>query len=385
MFRASEAVGWFLRVVTAAVLLAAFAPAGPRVVFDGPHQVSTRDRHLCAHTRLIDEVEEWKIQRTLELVREMGAATIVEFFPWAYLEPQEGVYAWEQADRIISHAHDQGIRVIARLGMVPRWAQTPTSSSPQDSTPATLNTLPIEAYPRFAAFASAFAARYADRVDHYIIWNEPNLAFEWGYAAVDPARYLDLLRIVYPALHDADSSAVVLAGALAPTLEPPGSPHGLNDLIFLEQLYASGAADFFDALAVHTYGFTFPAQRPPDPDELNFRRVELLRAIMEHYGDVNSPVFITETGWNDDPRWDKAVSPAERSAQTLAALQIAETWPWLETLCLWVFRTPTWLNTYQDRFALVTPNFDRSPVYEVIRAYSGGRSFDERLWLPAPR
>ncbi|MGQ9909027.1 MAG: beta-galactosidase [Candidatus Flexifilum sp.] len=334
---------------------------------------------------MIDEVEEWKIQRTLELVREMGAATIVEFFPWAYLEPQEGVYAWEQADRIISHAQDQGIRVIARLGMVPRWAQMPTSSPPQDSTPATLNTLPIEAYPRFAAFAAAFAARYADRIDQYIIWNEPNLAFEWGYAAVDPARYLDLLRIVYPALHDADSSAVVLAGALAPTLEPPGSPHGLNDLIFLEQLYASGAADFFDALAVHTYGFTFPAQRPPDPDELNFRRVELLRAIMERYGDVNTPVFITETGWNDDPRWDKAVSPAERSAQTLAALQIAETWPWLETLCLWVFRTPTWLNTYQDRFALVTPNFDRSPVYEVIRAYSGGRSFDERLWLPAPR
>jgi hypothetical protein len=385
MLHASEAVMWFLRVLTAAVLLAAFAPAGPRVVFDGPHQVNTRHRHLCAHTRLIDEVEEWKIQRTLELVREMGAATIVEFFPWAYLEPQEGVYAWEQADRIISHAQDQGIRVIARLGMVPQWAQTPTSSSPQDSTPATLNTLPIEAYPRFAAFAAAFAARYADRVDQYIIWNEPNLAFEWGYAAVDPARYLDLLRIVYPTLHDADSSAVVLAGALAPTLEPPGSPHGLNDLIFLEQLYASGAADFFDALAVHTYGFTFPAQRPPDPDELNFRRVELLRAIMERYGDVNTPVFITETGWNDDPRWDKAVSPAERSAQTLAALQIAETWPWLETLCLWVFRTPTWLNTYQDRFALVSPNFDRSPVYEVIRAYSSGRSFDERLWLPAPR
>lgn len=380
MLNSGEAV-WILRVLAAVVVLAAFVPAGPRVAFDGPHEVRTLHPHICAHTRLIDEVEEWKIQRTLELVREMGAPTIVEFFPWAYLEPAEGVYSWEQTDRIIRHARDQGIQVIARLGMVPRWAQTRTG---QDTIPTTPNTLPVEAYPNFAAFTAAFAARYADLIDHYIVWNEPNLAFEWGYSAVDPARYVDLLRAVYPAIHNADASAVVLAGALAPTLEPPGSPHGMNDLLYLEQLYAAGAADFFDALAVHTYGFTFPAQRPPDAGELNFRRVELLRAVMEQHNDGQTPVFITETGWNDDPRWDKAVSPSERVAQTLAALQMAETWPWLESVCLWVFRTPTWLNTYQDRFSLVTPDFELTPVYEIIRAYSRGRPFGRDLWLPAP-
>lgn len=362
------------------MILAAFHPAVPRAVVDGPHQVVTRHPHICVHTRLIDEVEEWKIQRSLQWVRFMGARTIVEFFPWPYIEVSEGSFSWDQADRIIRHASDQGVRVIARLGMVPQWAQPAT-----ELTRATLNTLPASAYAQFAAYAGAFAARYADQIDHYIIWNEPNLAFEWGYNAVDPAQYADLLRVVYPAIHAADATAVVLAGALAPTLEPPGSPNGLDDLLYLEGMYEASAADFFDALAVHTYGFTHPAAQPPAPDELNFRRVELLRAVMEQHGDADTPVYITEAGWNDDPRWDKAVTPSERIAETVSALQMAETWPWLETLCLWVFRTPATLNTYHDHFSLVTPDFDRRPVYEVIRAYSLGQSFDEALWLPAPR
>ena len=50
------------------------------------------------------------------------------------------------------------------------------------------------------------------------------------------------------------------------------------------------------------------------------RRVELLRAVMEHYGDSAKPVYITESGWNDDPRWTYAVRPGQRILYTVAAL-----------------------------------------------------------------
>ena len=54
----------------------------------GPQQtVVTVNPKMGVHTRLTDEVEEWKIKRTLEMVREMGAPWIVEYFPWAYVEP----------------------------------------------------------------------------------------------------------------------------------------------------------------------------------------------------------------------------------------------------------------------------------------------------------
>ena len=222
---------------------------GPRSPLGPPQTVITTHPQVCVHTRLIDEVWEWKIQRTLQLVREMGANTIVEFFPWAYVEGTEDFYDWTPFDRIIRHAENQGLKVIARMGLVPTWAR------PRDST---LNTLPSDAYDDFAEFIADFSARYANTVQLIIIWNEPNLAFEWGFNAIDPTSYARLLKAVYEPVHTANPDVMILAAGLAPTLEPANSPNGLNDLLFLEALYAAGAAPYFDALAVHTYGFTMP-------------------------------------------------------------------------------------------------------------------------------
>ena len=126
-----------------------------------------------------------------------------------------------------------------------------------------------------------------------------------------------------------------MAAALAPTLEQPGSPHGLDDRLFLEGMYEAGAAPYFDALALHTYGFTRPATEEPAPDRLNFRRAELLIDIMRQYDDPAKPVYITESGWNDNPRWVHAVRPSQRVAYTLDAFRWAEqNWDWLDSMCI---------------------------------------------------
>ena len=109
---------------------------------------------------------------------------------------------------------------------------------------------------------------------------------------------------------------MILAAGLAPTLEPPGSAAGLNDITYLDELYDAGRKTYFDALAIHTYGFTEPPDDPPAFDKLNFRRAELLRDVMVRHGDGDKPAVITETGWNDNPRWTKAVSPSQRIADT---------------------------------------------------------------------
>lgn len=248
----------------------------------------------------------------------------------------------------------------------------------------TLNTLPESAYPAFAAFVAAFAARYAGVVDHVIVWNEPNLAFEWGYADVDPAAYVRLLSQVYPAVRAANPDAVVLAGALAPTLEPLGSPAGLDDRLYLEAMYAAGARAYFDGLAVHTYGFAFPPDDPPHPERLNFRRVELLRSIMVAHGDTHKSIYITESGWNDHPRWTQAVSPAQRIAHTLDALALTEAWDWVETLCFWVLRFPVATFSYPDHFTFINTTFQPKPIYYVVQAVAQGRPRPEDRWLPAP-
>lgn len=362
---------WLGRMLVIAIGMLAAAPEPAYVVFGARQQVETQHPITCVHTRLTDEVEEWKIQRSLELVREMGAATIVEFFPWSYIESEKGRYDWSHSDLIVRHAEAQGLTIIARLGLVPGWAQPDTDDLTDNA--YTLNFLTPDHFADFANFVEVFAAHYKDQISHIIIWNEPNLAFEWGYQPIEPQQYVDLLRLAYPAAHRGNPDVIVLGGALAPTLEPPGSPFGMNDLDYLERLYRLGAGAYFDALAIHAYGLKFPPDDPPDPEVLNFRRIELVHDIMVKNGDADKPVFITESGWNDHPRWTKAVKPGQRISYTIDALEYAEThWPWAKNLCIWALRYPAPTYSFSDYFTLITPDFIIKPIYYEIQAWAGG-------------
>jgi hypothetical protein len=162
------------------------------------------------------------------------------------------------------------------------------------------------------AFVERYSVRYGDQLGGVIIWNEPNLSLEWGGRAPDPEAYTELLRLSYAAAHAARPDIVVLGGALAPTTEPSGSSAGMNEIDFLTRMYDAGAADYFDMLAVHTYGFTHSPDSDPDPGTINFRRIELLREIMSAYGDEDNPCPLL-TRWNDDPRDQRGSEPASVS------------------------------------------------------------------------
>lgn len=352
-----------LRLLGIAFVLSLLQPAPALISFGSRQEVRSTQPVLGVHTRLTDEVEEWKIQRTFQMAREMGASWIVEFFPWAYYQAEDGSVAWEHPDLVVGHAYANGLKVIARIGYTPDWARPP-------DTPLTY--LDRASYDEFAAFAAAFAERYRGKVDFVVIGNEPNLSFEWGYRTTTPQDYVDLLKVVYPTVKAANPDIQVLAGALAPTLEPEGSPWATNDLVYLEGMYAAGAAEYFDGLAVHAYGLTFPADAAPDPEVLNFRRIELAREIMVAHGDEDSSIFITESGWNDHPRWTMAVKPGQRIQYTLDALDLAgEHWPYVKAMAIWAFRYPGPARSYPDNFTLVTPEFVAKPIYEALKAYAG--------------
>ncbi len=372
---------WGIRILILWGIVSSLTAPNPRAILENPaHNVEAIQDHVCVHTRLIDEVPEWVMQRSLQLVREMGADTIVEFFPWAYIEREQGQYSWGQTDKIIRHAENQGLRVIARMGFVPYWARPDVAD---DFT--TLNYLPDESYDEFAEFVATFAERYAGTIDHIIIWNEPNLAFEWGYRQPNPQDYVRLLQAVYAPVHQANPNVTILAGALAPTLEPEGSPNGLSDILYLEAMYDAGANDYFDALAIHTYGFTNPPLDEPSEDRLNFRRAELLLNIMSNYDDTETPVFITESGWNDHPRWTQAVRPSQRVQYTIDAFDyVQDNWQQVEELCIWAFRYPLPTLSYPDNFTLVSTDFQISPLYYAIQAYAHGEASEGRLWLAPP-
>jgi len=333
-----------------------FVPLGPQ------QHVETINPKMGVHTRLTDEVEEWKIKRTLEMVREMGAPWIVEYFPWGYYEPRKGHFDWTHPDMVVNHALRQGLTVIARLDFVPQWAR------PKGTTPRYLDE---DHYDDFGDFVYAFVEHFKGRVRHFIIWNEPNISFEWGYRPVDPEGYTRLLKVAYSRAKEANPEALILAAGLAPTLAPEGSEWGMSDLEYLQRMYDAGAKDYFDMMAIHAYGWTFPPDDPPAVDKVNFARAELIYQVMVRNGDGHKKCIITEGGWNDHPRWTKAVRPGQRIEYTIRAYEKAlEEWDWCEAVALWAFRLPRATHTYKDYFTFVDVDFFPKPIYLEVQRYA---------------
>ncbi len=112
--------------------------------------------------------------------------------------------------------------------------------------------------------------------------------------------------------------------------------------------------------------------------------MELLRAIMLRNGDGAKQIYITEAGWNDSPRWNQAVTPAQRIEYTLQALDWVKDKDWIEMPALWVFRYPQATRTFDDNWTFVTDDLRPKPIYEEVQwhlagkqpGFSGARQFN---------
>ncbi len=354
----------YLLLITIILLAAGMQVVAPRTYppprLGPPRVVETRNPKLGIHVRLSGTEDEAALVEQLSQVREMGARWVVDLFPWAYVQPRgPRAFDWRGADLMVAHARRQGLEVIARLDIVPEWARA------KDATDRRIDP---EYYDEFAHYAAAFAARYRDDVHYMVIWNEPNLDFEWGSRPPDPGAYAALLKVVYPAVKQANPQVQIAAGALSPGPSVPGIR--MDDLQYLRGMLDANAP--FDALAVHNYGGKEPPSAEPHPDRVNFRRIEVYRETLRQAGQVK-PMLITEGGWNDHPRWAGAVTPAQRLRWTVDAYRLSEQWPDVLAVCFWQFRGPL-THGYQDNFGFVAADGTPKAIYWAVREYATGRT-----------
>jgi putative inorganic carbon (HCO3(-)) transporter len=267
---------------------------------------------------------------TLDNVQAAGLRWVRLRFPWDQIEPQPGAWNWAPWDDLVEDVTSRGLQLIAVLDGSPAWARA-TEDADNPLAP------PRERHD-FGRFVAAFAARYGDRVDHYQVWDEPNIAPHWGTSLIDPADYAGLLREGAIQLRAADPVAVVLSAALAPNVEPavqtPDGVQGgvnLSDVDFLDALYQAGAAPWFDVVAAQPYGFAYAPSDPPDPNQLNFARLVLLRQVMLRHGDADTALWAVSMGW----------SGGRASAYAAQAVTLArDSWPWLGPM-LWAAWLPS--------------------------------------------
>jgi photosystem II stability/assembly factor-like uncharacterized protein len=269
----------------------------------------------------------------LRQANEIGFRAVVQVLSWQEIEPTRGEWHWEYPDFLLQATEFYDLDLFARLDHPPTWARQATAelmngrSFPFDE----------EAYLKFVA---SVAQRYQGRIRGYIIWNEPNLAREWG-GPPNPVGYTRLLRGAYEVIKQQDPEALVISAGLSPTnTQPDSNERAIDDRLFLEEMYRAGGQPFFDVLGAHPYGFAYS---PDDPhgahSGLNMNRLLDLRAIMKAYGDEAKPVWATEVGWSTRGRGEYSwltVTPEKQADYLVRAWHKAQTeLPWLHVFTVW--------------------------------------------------
>jgi hypothetical protein len=372
-----------------------------------PTPVNWDDQRLGVNAYNIQyEPDPAAVERTLKLARDMGAHYVRIQLPWEDVEQSgKGDFwdhkfnksAWDKYDAIVSASQRFGLELIVRIDRPPLWARAHADAPPEFQRGKAENgnsTGPPDRLADYADFVGAVAARYRNQVRFYQIWNEPNLAYEWNWVIPQPERFVELLRLGFTAIKDANPEAAVLFPSLAPTdgLDVYRAP--MSELEYLDRVYAAGGKQYFDIMSAQAYGLGQPPEehryvtlgkRPYRPldTRTDVSRLVLVHEVMERNGDAEKSIWISEFGYVADAPdipaerrhlWGEPVSEEQKASYLVGQIERARReWPWVGVMNVWFLR---W-GGYQDAdpgdptayFAIVGRDFRPLPAYDRLAAY----------------
>ncbi len=323
------------------------------------------------------------LQRGFRLLKEAGFTWAKVQVRWDGIEPAKDQLEWGVLDSIVGHAADQNVNLLFSVTATPDWARRVDAELAETGPPGN----PAD----MATFVRLMAQRYAGRVQAYEIWNEQNLAREWGGVGSPDAReYVDLLKAVYSATKQGDPNALVVAGALTPAGDVD---HGQgivarDDRNFLREMYDAGMKGSYDILGVHPSGFNNPPTDDPATNSTNgiefkghwsfyFRNFENYRKIMEEFGDGEKKIWFTEFGWASSPNpaqeyaYAREVSQEQQATYLVEAIEMARTSGFVDGVFVWNlnFAPNAAPEDLQGKraFSIVNPNWTPRPAFDALR------------------
>lgn len=318
--------------------------------------------------------------RDMQVVRDAGFTWVKVIFAWRDIEgAAKGAFDWSRTDAIVDMANSIGVKLLVRVDNQPQWAG---GGFPVNGPPDNLQD--------WADFLTALVTRYQGRIQAYQIWNEPNLAREWGGNTPDPGGFARLLKTAYQAIKPIDPNALVISGGLSPTGTWDDSAR--PDDWYLKTLYIemNGNSDgYFDVLGLHAPGFKVSPETDPAIVEADkelggqrafcFRHVEDMRQIMVDNGDADKQVAILEFGWTSDPRPDSpyfwhSVTEAQKADYLVRAYRYAQAnWsPWIGLMSLIYIVDPDWTEQNEQYWWAISdpgyPDFKPREAYIALKA-----------------
>ena len=312
-----------------------------------------------------------ELESALAQIRGAQFRWIRQFAYWDEIETEPGEFDWRAWDRVA-----RALRRYPELEPVAVLMNSPAWAREDRGLEEPTRTAPPQSLADFTAFVREFAARYGDVIDHYQVWDEPNLGDAWGGRDPRPAEYVALLAATREAILRSDPSARIVAAGLAPTVETAG--RNISDIRYLDAMYALGARELIDVVAGKPYGqFSSPLDRRVDEGALNFSRIIALREVMLANGDGKKPLWASNYGWNalpgnwagDASIWGE-VTEDEQVRYTLETLdRVHREMPWLGPLFLQHWQPPAEPTSAQWGFALVKHDGSTSALLRALQAY----------------
>ena len=260
--------------------------------------------------------------RTLDSLVAMGARWLRFDVKWDVIQHAgPSSYDWSRYDALVAAAQARGLKILGTLAYAPRWAR---SAACLDSTACE----PRSAS-EYADWAGATVAHFKGRISHWEVWNEPNIPSFWQ-PQPNVARYTALLRAAYPSIKAADPSAVVLAGGTSPAANDGVR---IDEVSFLQGVYANGGQGSFDAWSHHPYTHPWP----PGNVHADSAWYQMhgtspsMRSLMRANGDGHKKVWGTEYG-PPTAGGPGAVSEATQAEHVTDAYRLWRSYDWAGVL-----------------------------------------------------
>jgi hypothetical protein len=254
--------------------------------------------------------------RAVRRARELGAQVSRNTLLWSRIERVRGRRDWSSVDHVVDELVRADIAPLMVLMGSPPWANgTEDSLDRERHLRVPRSRADFERWVReYAEIAGSAARRYAGRVGHWELWNEPNGHFFWK-PRPDPRRYAAWYRAVERALREAQPGARISIGGVSNlTAKHPGDYSGAE---FLREVLAQDVRA--DAVSIHPY----PGQHQgPDvtlPFENNFDDIGRICALLRELGRGKLEIWVTEWGWRvADVGEQRQAEYVRRSLEALA-------------------------------------------------------------------
>jgi len=295
-------------------------------------------------------------------LKSIGVNSIRIEVNWAWIsDAGPGTFDWSQIDQEVASIEAAGMSIDMIVMGAPSWAALAGESSSDVAQPAD----PAA----FGSFAAAVAQRYAPQgVQDYEIWNEPNSTDFWP-PAPNPAAYVQVLQAAYADIKAVDPSAFVIAGGLAPEANQDGN---IDEVTFLQDMYADGAQGYFDALGDHPY--SYPALPDSYEEWSGWSKMNAtptsLRSVMTANGDSSKPIWITEVG--APTGGPDSVGIDGQAEELTQAIDNAKTTPWIGGIYIYTYEDsggdPT---TDEDWFGLLNADGSPKPAWSAVASAIG--------------